>query len=460
MPFDPTRAIPVPIDETPSKFDPSRAIPVPIDETPVKPPAPVTPSEPGVGKPTKALEGLNDIPILGDLVRRGLDFPQTIRNLGSKALWSGAAESLPGVKTGYEPPTQAEKNVKTGGNVAGSIAQAAGGAGLGSLAAKGLKAPKAIETLLQLSGAATPGTVKAGVEGGPAAATKQGLLEMLVGGAGLGAIKGLKAAATPAARAVKSEFLGLMEKLAEQSDQLPYTKINDARIAAALSRTPEGRALVKAVGPDQAQTLLLTGNEGMLPNKIGSKEIVKGFDIGGTPYTKQMVEGVSLPLPNLIRDAETAATAAPGKMVGSFGRLESAKKEAEQAIAAVADKGFKYSDVNDMRRAYTMMAHGESDPTIKTFYQSMADGIGKRAVEGPLGLEGGKMTPKLMEGFFGDAIKAEPAYMTQMATEKARAEALKKQLIKWGITAGAGTIGLGALGKFGIEPITKAISGK
>jgi hypothetical protein len=61
---------------------------------------------------------------------------------------------------------------------------------------------------------------------------------------------------------------------------------------------------------------------------------------------------------------------------------------------------------------------------------------------------------------FGRAVKAEPAYMTQMAEEAARKEALKKQLIKWGIGTGLGAAGLGAA-KYGLSPIIEqATSGK
>jgi hypothetical protein len=460
MAFDPTTA---------KVFDPSTAVPV-------EPETPVTPSEPGVGKPTPYLEGLNDIPF-GDLIRKGLDFPQTIRNLGSKALWSGAAESLPGVKTGYEPPTQAEKNVKTGGTIAGSIAQAGAGAGLGSLAAKGLKAPKAIETLLQLAGASAPGTTKAGIEGGPEAATKQGLIEMLAGGMGLGATKAIGAASPAVTRPLKSSFMGLMDKFADAGGVLPKAKTNAAYVKAALNNTSEGRALVKAVGEDEALKLISAGSVQPVKGKIGAEGINKAFDVGDVPTVKlwfgkgekpdllkpNFKFSPSVPLPNLIRDAEIAATARPGTTVGSMGKLETAKEEAIKVIDAVGQKGFQYQDVHDMRRAYQTLAFNEKDPTIKTFYQKLADGIGERAALGPKKVEMsasgskkkvdlGGYSPSQMEETFGRAIKAEPKYLSQVAQNKVREEALKKNLIRWGIGTGATAVGLGAA-KAGLSPI-------
>jgi hypothetical protein len=157
------------------------------------------PVEPGVGIPTgdfigTVLDAIGKVPVIGGTVRKGLDFPQTYRNLTSRAGLSGLAESLPGVNTGYKPSTEPEQQVQESTKLLGTVGQAAAGAGLGTVASKALQAPKLATEALQLVGASAPGIAKTGIEGGSGAAGKQALVDLLIGLVSKGTSVGLKKA--------------------------------------------------------------------------------------------------------------------------------------------------------------------------------------------------------------------------------------------------------------------------
>jgi hypothetical protein len=371
-----------------------------------------------------------------------------------------------------EPVNMPEKIISGASTAIPSIVQAGIGMGAGTKAAEVLKASKGVTGALQLAGSSVPSVVNAGSRGGPKAAAGQGLVDMLMGGAGVVGTKAIGAVAPIVTRPLKSGLMGLLEKGVEKlgiagKGPIPsQAKMHASSLKAALDNTSEGRALVKAVGEDEALKLMRATDVQPVKGKIGSEGINKAFDVGDVPTMKIYAKGgpgiepdmtgipdiTSSPtvhLQNLIREADAIATAHPGTTVGSMGKLKTATEEADKVLDAVGKKGFQYQDVHDMRRAYQTLAFNEKDPTIKTFYQAMADGIGERAAVSTKSLG---ISPSQMEETFGRAIKAEPKYLSQVAQNKAREEALKKKLTNYAIRVGVPLAGIGAAG-YGLSPI-------
>jgi len=170
-------------------------------------------SEPGVGQRTTGTFGdildiIGKIPAVGGSVRRGLDVPQTYRNLKSKAMREGLKESIPFAKSDYEPPTPEEQNVKEGGKMLGYTAQAAAGGGAGGAIAGGLKAAPLLVEGAQVAGASLPSVLEAGSEAGIAGAGKQALLDMLIAGL----TKGGGALAKPLLNKIPERLEGIVPK--------------------------------------------------------------------------------------------------------------------------------------------------------------------------------------------------------------------------------------------------------
>jgi malonyl CoA-acyl carrier protein transacylase len=413
---------------------------------PEQPEQPQKPAESGVGQPTRGpygtlLELVNKIPVVGGVARKGLDVPQTLRNITSKAGLSGIAESVPYVKTGYVPPTEAEKRVQESGRLLGTVGQAAGGAGMGTVAAKALSAPKTLTEVLQLAGASAPSVAKAGTEGGPSAAASQGLVDLLIGLATKGTGKGISkflpkpqelTSEQKAANAV-ARLMGTPEPHALITGKEEALK----RAQKSLSRTSEGKILAKTMGKEKAAGSLVSGfGPGNVPKKLGPAEIQKAFEKAST--VEPEIGATETRLPNIIREVQTKILERPGKLAANPNILNKLSADAEDALDNVAKGGWKLSDVNDLRRTYAGLSSKETDPIKKQFYQEMTEAINKR-----LATSSDKATRILETSKYGPGqmVRAEQQYITNLAEQKAKDAARQAALKKWGtrgIVAGLG----------------------
>jgi hypothetical protein len=224
-------------------------------------------------------------------------------------------------------------------------------------------------------------------------------------------------------------------------------------IVRALNKTTEGKALIATVGEDEAVTTLYKnyvvkkGKKavvGEIPKKIGGSEIERAFNPEALKNSGFDNLKLDTPPTNLIKDATNNLTSEPGKLVGKQEVLNKLTEDATKTIEGIAQKGFRYSDLADMRQAYVRLATSETDPVKKQFYESMVENLNKHL--------GSSTNPDVagLESIIGPTANKEGLYRTAakkaLDEKTARDEAMKK-LLKRGAIGTAGALGAGAVGK-------------